>query len=194
MRLLFFLIPCLLSAASSRIQFEPNHGQTDARVRYLARTPQGMVFFTGASIVFSRPEAAPITFDLAGSNPSAEWNPADATGNTTTYHVGRDKSRWAEDVPQYARLVRRNVYPGIDAAYYGADGRIEYDYLLAPGADPNRIRMRIRGARNVTLSDAGDLVVRSAGGELLQHKPSIYQTAANGSREIVSGGFRVAGQ
>src|SRR5438874_2902923 len=97
--LLFSTSAALVSA--SPIQFEPNRGQTDARVRYLARSPQGLVFFTDRSIVFTHPEAAPVSFELAGANRVAEWRPLEPTGEDTSYLVGRDPGRWADHVPEY---------------------------------------------------------------------------------------------
>src|ERR1700694_1897849 len=124
-----------VSIASPRIQFEQNRGQTDARVRYLARTPQGTVFFTDSSIVFSRAEAAPVTFELQGGKRAAEWQPSEPTGDLISYRVGRHPRHLADNLPEYARLLRHQVYPAIDAAYYGNARQIEYDFLVAPGAD-----------------------------------------------------------
>ncbi len=180
-------------AATPPIQFEQNRGQTDGRVRYLARYPQGTVFFTDREIVFSRGETKPVRFELLDSNREANWELSEPTGEQTFYMVGRDRSRWADDVRHYARLGRRSVYPGIDETWYGKEQRIEYDFLIAPGSDPRRIRIRIKGARRVSINHEGELVVASDSGEIRQHKPNIYQTAGNGSRSQVSGGFQLLG-
>jgi hypothetical protein len=168
------------------ISFEPNCGQTAAQVRYLAHTPQGVAFFTDTGVVLNS-----LTWTLAGSNTRAVWKPSEPTGDTTTYHVGRDPRRWANDVPHYARLVRGNVYPGIDAAYYGTGRRLEYDFLVAPGADPKRIRIHLRGAQRISLTSEGDLLISTASGEIREYKPAIYQTASSDSHTPVDGGYRL---
>ena len=196
MRLLLLLLlssyTTVLTAAPP-IQFEQNRGQTDSRVRYLARYPQGTVFFTDREIVFSRGETKPVRFELLDSNTAAKWELSEPNGDQTSYMIGRDRSRWVDDVRHYARLGRRSVYPGIDAMWYGEEQRIEYDFLIAPGGDPRRIHIQIKGARRVTINHEGELVVASDRGEIRQHKPNIYQTAVDGSRSQVSGGFRLLG-
>ena len=180
-----------LLAASPRIQFEPNHGQTDPRVHFLARTSQGIVFFTSNALVFSRAAQTPVTFEWRNANPDAPWEPLQSTGQTTSYQVGRDPSRWAQNVPEYEKLARRGLYPGIDAVYYANGRQLEYDLLVAPGADPARIRFRIRGAKRISLSPDGDLLIATPGGIIRQHTPSLYQSAADGTRAPVRGRFRL---
>src|SRR5207249_609154 len=127
-------------------------------------------------------------------NKAANWELSEPNSEQTSYMVGRDQSRWVDDVRHYARLGRQNVYPRIDAMWYGStEQRIEYDFLIAPGGDPRRIRIQIKGARKVRINHEGELVVASDGGEIRQHKPNIYQTAGNGSRSQVSGGFQLLG-
>ncbi|MBZ5577188.1 MAG: hypothetical protein LAP40_11570 [Acidobacteriia bacterium] len=193
-RLACFAVCTGILAASPRIQFEQNRGQTDARVRYLARTPQGLVFFNDSGMVLSRPDATPVTFEWVGADPQAGWEALEGTGETTSYHVGRDPRRWADQVPEYGRLARRGLYPGIDAVYYGAGRQLEYDLFVAPGADPGRIRIRIRGARRIWIGRNGDLVIATEGGAIRQQTPGLYQTAADGSRTAVAGRFRLLGR
>jgi hypothetical protein len=90
------------------------------------------------------------------------------------------------------RVRARNVYPGIDLVYYGSGQPLEYDFVVAPGADPGRIRLGFEGAQGLALDPAGDLHVRLATGELVQHAPLLYQEAA-GRRRPVDGRFVLAG-
>ena len=110
--LLICSIPSALLAATPAIHFEPNLGQTDARVRYVGRSPQGVFFFTDEAIVFSRGEGRSVEFKLQSGNPSAEWRTSDPTGEETSYMVGRDPSHWADHVPHYSRLVQRVYIQG----------------------------------------------------------------------------------
>jgi len=87
--------------------------------------------------------------------------------------------------------MEEGLYPGIDLVYYGSGAGMEYDFVVAPGSDPGRIRMRVGGAQKLLLNADGDLVVRTASGNLVQHRPVIYQTV-QGSRRMVDGGFAIA--
>src|SRR5205814_1127599 len=83
--------------------------------------------------------------------------------------------RWRTNVPQYARVWCRNAYPGVDLVYYGNSRQIEYDFLVAPGADPEVIRLAFAGARRMELDSNGDLVLRTRVGDVRQHRPYVYQ-------------------
>src|SRR5271157_1646968 len=192
MRILI-LSAVLALPASAQLAFEPNRGQTDPSVRFLARTSEASVFFTSSEVVLAG-SSAPLRLELLNAGRGAAWETAEPNGKTTSYIRGRDQSQWVRDVPQYARLLRRGVYPGIDVAYYGNAGRLEYDFLLAPHADPARIRMRIAGASRLRMEADGALLVETAGGSLRQAKPVAYQTAASGARIPVEGRFRLIGR
>src|SRR5580658_6391362 len=103
------LIDIGFTAAASSVSFEPNIGKTDPQVRHLARSSAGKIFFTADAIYF--PGAA---FHLDGIDKTAQWETAEPTRATTSYITGRDASRWTQGVPSYQRLVRHNIYPGID--------------------------------------------------------------------------------
>ena len=92
----------------SGLSFEPNRGQTDPAVQYLARTTGGVVFFTDKDLVLHRQGGQHVVrLQLLGSEPQARWEPSEATGATTSYYIGRDPKNWAADVPRYRRLFRR---------------------------------------------------------------------------------------
>jgi len=94
-------------------------------------------------------------------------------------------------VPTYGRVRARAIYPGIDLEYYGNQERLEYDFVVGPGADPGQIRLDVVGAAApVRVDAAGDLVVPLAGGEVVQHAPVIYQTAGR-DRVSVAGRYDV---
>jgi len=84
-------------------------------------------------------------------------------------------------------MQRKDIYPGIDLVLYGSEGHLEYDFVLAPGADPGRIAMRFQGARALRIATNGDLIVSTDSGELVQRKPYLYQDRP------VEGHYRIAG-
>src|SRR6185369_16302434 len=94
-------------------------------------------------------------------------------------------ARWHTNVANYARVRYAEVYPGIDMIYYGDERRLEYDFVVAPGSNPDSIQMSFRGIENFEITRLGDLLLHTTGGDLLQSKPIAYQEA-NGVREPVS--------
>ena len=174
------------------LTFEPNHGQTSDVVRFLARTGNGILFFTQSGVVLSGAEKSS-SFDLAGENRASEWEPLEPTGQTTSYYIGRDSSKWVEGVASYRRLIRRQVYPGIDLVYYGKGRRLEYDFQLAPHADPSVIRVHFTGAQGVTIAEDGSLVVATANGTVRHERPVVFETLADGERRPVSGDYELTG-
>src|SRR5262249_8142277 len=105
------------------------------------------------------------------------------------YYIGNDPAQWHTDVPLYARVQYRDVYPGIDLIYYGTSQRqLEYDFVVSPGADPGTIRLALAGANGIDIDAQGNLVLHTALGDVMQHAPVMYQEV-NGVRQAVSGAF-----
>ncbi len=132
---------------------------------------------------------AAIRLRLLGANPRAAVTGEAPLPGKSNYFIGSDPKRWRTDVPHYAKVRAEQVYPGIDAVYYGnQEGRLEYDFEVAPGADPSRIRLAFSGAQCVELARNGDLLLRTASGTLRQHKPIAYQLL-DGKRLPVQAGY-----
>ncbi|HVO97112.1 MAG TPA: SBBP repeat-containing protein [Bryobacteraceae bacterium] len=125
---------------------------------------------------------------FVGANPAAPFTGVDQSAHPTNWFRGKAYQR----VENFSKLRRTGVYPGIDLIYYSRNGELEYDFEVAPGADPSRIAMRFEGADSLRLNEHGDLVVSLAGEELTQRAPEIYQRKASGEMVAVSGSYRVA--
>ena len=172
--------------------FERNDGQADVRVRFLSRGEGYTLFLTEHDAVLAlRAGGAPasvLRMSLVGSDAAAPIVGEDGVASTSNYLIGNDPGRWRRHVPAYARVRYRHVYPGIDLVYYGPRrDRLEYDFVLAPAADPAAIALRFDGASSLTLNDAGDLIVGLGdGGTLVHRAPTIYQEH-DGKREAVDG-------
>ena len=150
------------------VRFEPNAGQWNPRVKFTARTADCLIEFTAREASFG-----PIAMALVGSNPAPDIEGLDPLpARSSFFHGSRD--RWRTNVANFSRLRYRAVYPGIDMVYYGGRDQLEYDFILAPGADPNRIRLRFRGA-SPTVIASGDLVLETAGARVIEKKPVVYQ-------------------
>ena len=143
------------------LAFEPNQGQTDARVRFLARGGGMLAFFTDTetALVLSRSpqaktpdgprrsegvagevEQAVVRMKLAGAGQPRRAIGLDQLPGISNYFIGNDRAKWRTDVPHYARIEYDGVYPGIDLVWYGNQRQLEYDFVVAPGADPSRSR------------------------------------------------------
>jgi hypothetical protein len=187
----FFLCTLVCSVGIIQGAFEENRGQADATVQFLAKTTQGQVFFTRDSFIVDGPGGAAVTFRFEGTQGTPAWTPAEPTGAKTSYFIGRDRSKWVSNAPSYNNMLRRGLYPGIDASFYTTAASLEYDLVLAPHADPRNIRIRVSGARTLSIDPHGDLVAKTARGEVRQRKPVIYQMEQGGSKRAVEGRFRL---
>jgi hypothetical protein len=116
-----------------------------------------------------------VSMRLVGASEHARLHPSGRLPGVVNEFLGNDPSRWRANIPTYSRLSAHDVYPRIDLAYHGRRGALAYDFLLAPGADPQRIALRFRGQRSVRLDRRGDLLLTLAGGMLRQARPLAFQ-------------------
>lgn len=109
------------------------------------------------------------------------------------YFLGNDPAKWRTDVSNYQAVTLKEVYPGIDLRYYGnGDGRLEYDFIVSPGADPTRIAMRYEGAKSVSVNGEGELAVETEWNILTEKCPAVYQVDGD-TRRAISGGYTLRG-
>jgi hypothetical protein len=175
--------------------FELNEGQTDPRVKALSRGSRYGLFLTSNESVFvvsPGKDESVVRMRTLGSNPAAKVSGVNRLSSVSNYFVGKDQSKWRKNVANYGRVKYDSLYPGIDLIYYGNQQQLEYDYVVAPGADPNSIRLAIEGARKLRIDGNGDLRLETKYGAIYQHKPVIYQQI-NGSRREIAGSFSVRG-
>jgi hypothetical protein len=171
------------------MSFEPNVGQTDRSVDFLVRGPGYTVFLTpGGAVV--RKDKSVWKMRLEGPNPRTEAVGLEPSAARSHYLTGHGESEWHTDVPHFSRVQYRSVYPGVDMVYYGNQQQLEYDFVLAPGADPARIMLAFEDIQDVQVDAHGELVLQTSGGEVRQHKPFIYQKIGGTIRQVV-GGFVV---
>ena len=174
--------------------FERNRGQAAASVEFLARGPGYGLFLTADSVVIGlapEPEGAGerVRMRFAGANPTPRLEARDEQPGRSHYYRGNDRSRWVTGVPQFAKVAYEQVYPGIDAVFYGKQRQLEYDLVVAAGADPEQVRLSFEGVDRLRVDPSGDLVLQVGGGEIFQKKPTVYQER-NGARRAVAGRYR----
>jgi hypothetical protein len=154
--------------------FEKNLGQADKAVLFTSRAAGYTLSLTDNAAQFAL-AGKRIALSFAGANSRAAVAPEAPLEGRSNYYVGNDPRKWVRNVPQFGRVHYRDVYPGVDLTWYGNRQQIEYDFLLAPGADASRIRLRFTGADALSLAENGDLVLKAGGQGLRQLKPAVWQ-------------------
>jgi len=129
---------------------------------------------------------------LAGASPASRVEGDSQLPGVANYFLGNDPAKWRTNVPTYAKVRYRHVYDGVDLVYYGNQSQLEYDFIVAPGADPRPIRLQFEGARTLALNATGDLEVIGQKGQIAFHKPVVYQEM-HGLRQPVAGRFTLLG-
>jgi hypothetical protein len=197
------------------LSFEANQGQIDSQVKFMSKGSGYGIYLTSDKAVIAlnkekcggqqAPAAklaesarghagcvqdkALVSMELAG-NAKATANPAGEglLPGTANYFVGSDQSAWRTGVPTYARVRYGEVYPGVDLVYYGNQRQLEYDFAVAPNADPTAIRLQFSGVTKVKIDGDGNLILSAQSGDIAFRKPVIYQER-NGHRDLVAGRF-----
>jgi hypothetical protein len=119
---------------------------------------------------------------LLGANMASRVVGTGELPGKVNYFIGNDPAKWRTNVPTYAQVKYENVYPGVDLIYYGNQGRLEYDFVVAPGADPGLIALRFRDGSDVAIDQNGDLLLNSE--DVRFQKPVVYQND-DGTRKPV---------
>lgn len=121
-----------------------------------------------------------------GASSSATIAPGRAAHTRVNYLTGSDRSQWRRNMRTYEQLTYQNLWPGIDMVFSGRAGRLKYEFRLAPGADPSRIRLAYEGATGFSISGAGALLVRTPQGTLPDSKPRTYELSGGRHRAVPS--------
>ena len=200
------------------LRFEPNQGQgnldpTDVRAKFVARGSGYSLFLGSKGAILSLVSPQPSTQErsrqqlhklpepanrieflemkLSGANPNANVSGADLLPGKSNYFLGNDPSKWRRGVPQFAQVRYEDVYPGINLLFYGNQGRLEYDFQVAPGADPGKAELEFDGAKQLELKN-GSLIIQAENGSVQLAAPRVYQEIA-GKQQPVEGRFVLRG-
>jgi hypothetical protein len=189
------------------LAFEKNLGQVDPKARFVAHGRGGSVFLTSTSSVFSlaggasqhlrerhsdippslppaRPNDTVFQIKLVGAAAAVEPEGLDLLPGKCNYFIGNDPAKWRTNVPTFAKVKFPGVYPGVDLVYYGNQRQLEYDFVVAPGAKADNIHVAFEGVDRLQVNREGDLVLTVAGGEVVQHRPRVYEQDGNRQREL----------
>lgn len=187
------------------LSFEKNTGQTDSRVKFLSRGSGYSIFLTQTEAVLVLREPDPnaglnkktaqnhasylapvdsptstskssvLNMRLVGANSKAQAVGSDPLPAKSNYFIGNNPKNWLTEITNYGKVQFRNAYPGIDLVYYGSQRQLEYDFIVAPGADPRVINIVFDGAQSLEIDKNGDLLIKTFSGVIRHHKPVVYQ-------------------
>jgi hypothetical protein len=184
------------ASAALPLRFEPNLGQSDPRVTHISRGRDHTLLMThrGAVLKLRGPAGeAVVGMTFVGANRAPRVTGRGRLAGVSNYLRGRDPSRWVTGVPNFSQVVYRDLYDGVDLTFHASRaGELEFDYTLAPGVDPDGIRLAYSGAGPLSVDASGALVLHAGGGEIRQAPPIVYQTH-NGVRRQVEASYVLRG-
>ena len=195
------------------LSFEANAGQADSQVKFFSRGSGYGLYLTQTEAVLAlnkpsaqninkklrytdpeteaeaetvSPRTAVLRIQLHRANPTPQVAGTDELPGKVSYFIGNDPAKWQANISTYTKVHYQNVYEGVDLIYYGNQRQLEYDFKVAPGADPDVIRLAFKGVSRMRVDQQGDLVLSTEGGEVRQHKPVAYQEIDGIRQEIAS--------
>ena len=185
-------VPRQTAYANLPVYFEANQGQFDPRVRFVSRTRGVTVFLTDRDAVLvvnsgatgKQRTARSVTIAAVNGNTAARMTGLDKLPGKVNYFYGDTPKHWHTDVPIYERVKYADVYPGIDLLFRGDGQQLEFDFVLAPGADPAHIALAIKGVDALKIDASGDALLGLGEDTLRLHKPRIYQRVGTETRDI----------
>ena len=203
--------PARAPLAGLPLFFEANCGQAFPPAQFVAHSRSGTVLLGPAEVVVLQAAAQPLagrhdraaersrnrpaevrtlSFQFVGGNPLAAMTGLEPLSGKVNYLLGEDPTSWRTEVAAFDRVRVAEVYPGVDLVYYGNQQKLEYDFIVAPGADAGAVCLRITGADRLELDAQGDLVLSVGAAQLRQHKPILHQVIGR-ARKKVTGGYRL---
>jgi uncharacterized protein (TIGR03437 family) len=180
------------------LSFEANQGQTDSQVKFLSRGDGYSLFLTSHEVVFTLRtpagvKAPPSVFrmELLGAERNAQVSGADKLPGVANYFIGNDPKKWRSGISAFGKVKYKGIYPGVDAVFYGNQRQLEYDFVVAPGADPKQISLGLTGV-TPSLDIEGNVLLKLADGDLALKKPIVYQNI-DGGKKTVDARYTISG-
>lgn len=177
------------------LYFEKNEGQIHKQFKYLTRCPGHVLYFAPNEVFVSLKKSkkegmfGALNIQFVNANPNPVIQGIDEQECKSNYFIGNDPTQWHRAIPNYAKISYQNLYPGIDAIFYGNAKQLEYDFHIAPGVNPNHVRMHLEGAKHLAVDHEGNLEVMMEDEQIVQmKKPLIFQELA-GNKVYIPGEF-----
>ncbi|HKG60735.1 MAG TPA: SBBP repeat-containing protein [Pyrinomonadaceae bacterium] len=169
------------------LSFEENLGQVPPQTRFLVRGHSFAVSLSATEATVSLGNQS-LSLQFIGSSNQAQAIGEDQLKERTNYLIGSDPKDFRTNIPHYAKARFNQVYRGIDVVYYGDAAHLKYDIVIAPGADPNVIKIKYAGTDALKVDRDGNLVFDINGGKIVQPKPLVYQSLDD-KRHYVAGSY-----
>ncbi len=193
------------------LYFEKNLGQSDPSVRFLSHSSRSSLFLTDDAAVITMVGGAihksaaiqsrvattdklvesAVRIRLVGANQHPQFEALDPLPGSVNYIIGNESSKYHRDVPIFGRVRMKNVYPGVDLVYYGTPQTLEYDLIVAPGADTSKLKFAVEGGSKASVDPNGNLVIVTAAGSVVLRKPLVSEQDARGTRTPIAGAFKM---
>ncbi len=184
------------------LSFEPNRGQSENGVQFVARGPgytiylneEGSSFQLSSAMGESAGKIKPLFAVKLAEQKKSKSNllGLDEQPSKSSYFTGSDPKKWLTGIPNFGRVARRGVYEGIDVTYRGSQGQLECEFKIAPHADPGTIALEIIGAHGLLKDPRGDVVFTVANVAMRLHRPTAYEKV-NGASQAVATHYLVKG-
>ena len=168
--------------------FEAMCAEAGSQAKYFSRGSGYLLFLTSNEALLDAgpSKESTLSMKLLGSNSSASMEGVDPLPGKSNYFIGKNPKNWRSNVTNYAKVRYRNVYRGVDLVYYGNGSQLEYDFVVAAGADPRAIALTFPGARSISVDQEGDLVLATDRGKIVQRKPRVWQQIGETKKEIAA--------
>jgi gliding motility-associated-like protein len=183
-------------------KFVQNQGQWDERVAYRAILPNGFLFFENQALTYLfydelvkewiHPGEKPIVpgelwhhayqIKFSGANDMVleGRKPGKAYHN---FYLGNNPEQWAGGVPEFSEIRGKGLYEGVDLLMYNKNGKLKYDFILAPGVNPAQIQLLATGLDKVFIQN-GELHLKTRVNEVVEKAPFAYQLIGNEIVEV----------
>jgi len=177
------------------VVFEPNRGQADGGTLFVAHTADGTVELRQDGVTINQltsDDAESFVLRFAGSH-EAKVEEEKGKDGSSNYYFGGAVPRKLEHIPLYRRIRYAGIYPGIDAVFHGNHGKLEYDFEVSPGADPEQLRINLASNQAATLNADGSVEIASDKHSIRLLRPKAYQPGDSGSDADVDVSYALIG-
>ncbi|UCE64937.1 MAG: carboxypeptidase regulatory-like domain-containing protein [Candidatus Zixiibacteriota bacterium] len=202
------------------VSFTQNNGQFGAKTLFKAEAGGGVFYFCRDEIasVLLRSTDEPLDLNIQDdaqgfnnlgktlykceglliktrfidSNNETEIIGVDRLSHDNNYFYGNDPAKWVTDVPSFTSIVYKDIYAGIDLRYYGRGQTLKYDFIIHPGADLSRIRIKYEDVNDIGLLGNGNLSISTDFGDIFERAPHFYQNV-DGMEKEISGMYKLYG-
>lgn len=191
------------------VAFEANAGQHASEIRFVARRGTASVALRddGATLVVVQESGvrtdrgarkrsagrAVIALKVDGGR-AVVPQASEELVTKVNYFTGKDPAKWRTNVPTYAKVTYPSVLDGVDLVYHGEGGALEYDFVVAPGAEVDRVAMTVEGANRMSITEKGELRIQTATGDVVQPPPVVYQRDGSGAKRTIASSYRIVGE